>query len=58
MEVVTLLSIWYCENQSLVNLGFDNNKTRFETNDYISSVIKQEDFQSGNHKDKIKQMRN
>ena len=31
-------------NQGLVNLGFDDNKTKFETNDYISSVIKQEDF--------------
>ena len=27
-------------NQGLVNLGFDDNKTRFETNDYISSVIR------------------
>ena len=44
----------YMWNQSSVNLGFDDNKTRFETNDYISSVIRQEDFQSGNHKDKIK----
>ena len=42
-------------NQGLANLGFDDNKTRFKTNDYISSVIKQEDFQSGNHKDKSSQ---
>ena len=39
-------------NQSLVNLSFDDNKTRFRTNDYISSVIRQDDFQNGNHKDK------
>ena len=39
----------------MVNLGFDDNKTRFKTNDSISSVIKQEDFQSGNHKDKSSQ---
>ena len=42
-------------NQSLVNLGFDNNKTKFRTNDYILSVIRQEDFQSSNHKDKSSQ---
>ena len=36
----------------MVNLDFDDNKTRFRTNDYISSVIRQDDFQSGNHKDK------
>ena len=42
-------------NQGLVNLDFDNNKTRFRTNDYISSVIRQDDFQSGNHKDKSSQ---
>ena len=36
----------------MVNLGFDDNKTKFRTNDYISSVISQNDFQSGNHKDK------
>ena len=42
-------------NQSLVNLGFDDNKIRFRTNDYISSVIRQDDFQSGNHKDKSSQ---
>ena len=41
-------------NQGLINFDFDDNKIRFETNDYISSVIRQEDFQSGNHKDKIK----
>ena len=39
-------------NQGLVNLGFDENKTRFKTNDYISSVIRQDNFQSGNYKDK------
>ena len=32
-------------NQCLVNLDFDDRKIRFETNDYISSMIKQEDFQ-------------
>ena len=37
----------------MVNL--DDNKTRFITNDYISSVIRQDDFQSGNHKDKLSQ---
>ena len=42
-------------NQSLVNLGFDDNKIRFRTNDYISSVIRQEGVQSGNHKDKENQ---
>ena len=42
-------------NQGLVNIGFDNNKTRFITNDYISSVIRQDDFQNGNHKDKSSQ---
>ena len=36
----------------MVNIDFDDNKTRFRTNDYISSVIRQDDFQSGNHKDK------
>ena len=46
------VSLW---NQGLVNLDFDDNKTRFRTNDYISSVIKQDDFQSGNHKDKSSQ---
>ena len=39
----------------MVNLDFDDNKTRFRTNDYISSVIRQDDFQSGNHKDKSSQ---
>ena len=39
----------------MVNLDFDDNKTRFKTNDYISSVIRQDDFQSGNHKDKSSQ---
>ena len=42
-------------NQGLVNLDFDDNKTRFRTNDYISSVIRQDDFQSSNHKDKSSQ---
>ena len=42
-------------NQGLVNLDFDDNKTRFRTNDYISSVIRQNDFQSGNYKDKSSQ---
>ena len=46
---------WDLWNQGLVNLGFDDNKTRFRTNDYILSVIRQEDFQSGNHKDKSSQ---
>ena len=39
----------------LVNLGFDDNKRRFRTNYYISSVIMRDDFQSGNHKDKSSQ---
>ena len=39
----------------MINLGFDDNKTRFITNDYISSVIMQDYFQSGNHKDKSNQ---
>ena len=30
-------------------------KTIFRTNDYISGVIRQDDFQSGNHKDKSSQ---
>ena len=42
-------------NQGLVNLDFDDNKTRFRTNDYISSVIRKNDFQSDNHKDKSSQ---
>ena len=42
-------------NQGLVNLYFDDNKTRFRINDYISSVIRQDNFQSGNHKDKSSQ---
>ena len=45
-------------NECLVNIDFDDNKIGFETNDYISSVIRQEDFQSDNHKDKIKSKRN
>ena len=39
----------------MVNLDFDDNKTRFRTNYYISSAIRQYDFQSGNHKDKSSQ---
>ena len=39
----------------MVNLDFDDNKTRFRTNNHISSVIRQDDFQSGNHKDKSSQ---
>ena len=42
-------------NQGLVNLDFDDNKIRFRTNDYISSVIRQNNFQSDNHKDKSSQ---
>ena len=42
-------------NQGLVNLDFDYNKTTFRTNDYISNMIRQDDFQSGNHKDKSSQ---
>ena len=42
-------------NKCLVNLDFDDNKIKFKTNDYISSVIRQDDFQSGNHKDKSSQ---
>ena len=30
----------YLWNQGLVNLYFDDNKTRFGTNDYISNVIR------------------
>ena len=37
-------------NQGLVNLDFDYYKIRYGTNDYISSVTRQDDFQSGNHK--------
>ena len=39
----------------MVNLDFDDNKIRFRTNDYISNMIRQDDFQSGNHKDKSSQ---
>ena len=39
-------------NQGFVNLDFDDNKTKFRTNNYISSMIRQDDFQSSNHKDK------
>ena len=39
-------------NQGLVNLGFDENKIRFRTNDHLSSVFRQDNFQSSNRKDK------
>ena len=39
----------------MVNLDFDDNKTRFRTNDYISNVNRQDDFQSGNYKGKSSQ---
>ena len=45
-------------HQGLVNLDFDDNKIKFDTNDYASSVIRQEYFQSCNYKDKIKSKRN
>ena len=51
LKYVLMKHLW---NQGLVNLDFDDNKIRFETNDYISSVIRQEDCQSGDHKNKIK----
>ena len=54
-HVWTLQSYSFMWNQGLVNLNFDDNKTRFKTNAYISSVIRQDDFQSGNHKDKSSQ---
>ena len=65
MEYGIILLIWityvnvkwghfYVWNQSLVNLDFDNNKIWFETNDYISSVIMQENLQSDVYKEKIK----
>ena len=47
-----IFSLW---NQGLVNIDFDDNKTKFKTYDYISSVIRQDDFQSGNHKNKSSQ---
>ena len=53
MSMYNRLSVMW--NQGLVNLGFDDNKIRFRTNDYISSVLRQDDFQSGNHKDKSNQ---
>ena len=37
-------------NQGLVNFDFDDNKTRFRTNNHISSVIRQDNFQSGSPK--------
>ena len=39
----------------MINLDFDDNKTKFKTNYHISSVIRYDDFQSGNHKDKLSQ---
>ena len=39
----------------MVNFSFDDNKTRFRTIDYNSSVIRQDDFQSDNHKNKSSQ---
>ncbi|KAL6334836.1 hypothetical protein AAG906_022825 [Vitis piasezkii] len=41
------------EHQDEVNSNSNHNE--FRTNDYISSVIRQDDFQSGNHKDKSSQ---
>ena len=51
-NIIGISNLW---NQSLINLDFDDNKIRFRTNNYISSVIRQDDFQSGNHKDKSSQ---
>ena len=42
-------------NQGLANLDFDDNITKFRTNYYISSVIRQNDLQSDNHKDESNQ---
>ena len=39
----------------MVSIDFDDNKITFRTNDHISSVIRQDDFQSGNHKEKSNQ---
>ena len=39
----------------MINLSFDDNKTKFIINDYISRVNIQDDFQSGNYKDKSSQ---
>ena len=50
IEVVNIYIYVCVSNQGLVNLDFDDNKTRFRTNDHISSVIRQDDFQSGNPK--------
>ena len=44
-------------NQGLVDLGFDDNKIRLKTNDYISSMIRQDNFQSSNYKDKLSQIK-
>ena len=46
------MCVW---NQSFVNLDFDDNKIRFRTNDYVSSIFRQDDFHSDNHKDKSRQ---
>ena len=46
-KVLFTKNLW---NQGLVNLDFYDNKTKFRTNDHISSVIRQDDFQSGNPK--------
>ena len=39
----------------MVNFDFDDNKTRFRTNDYISSMIRQDNFQSDKKKKKSSQ---
>ena len=39
----------------MINLDFDDDKVRFRTNEYILSVIRQDEFQSGNYKDKLSQ---
>ena len=51
----SILLLW---NQGFVNISFDDNKTRFEIDDYISSMIRQKNFQNDNHKDKIKLKKN
>ena len=53
--MIYIYSLSYLWNQYLVNIDFDDNKRRFRINDYISSVIRQNDFPSGNHKDKSSQ---
>ena len=42
-------------NQDLFNFDFDDNKIKFRINDYISSMIMQDNFQSDNYKDKSSQ---